>query len=225
MRSLEGALVLAVLAQGALALAEELPPTAAPESTAHRHLGFFLRLDTGPGYEFASEPYQGSSASLTGGAWDFGFSIGGALAEDNILTVHLYSLAVFNPSISYSPNKTLGNANSVFYLEGVGPEFTHYFMPANVYLSAALLLSEAVLNNAQSNSGGGVSTTLSKTYVTDLGVGLKLAVGKEWWVGDHWGLGIALHYAISWNHDSAGIVGSSTLATNAFTIDFCATYN
>jgi Caspase domain len=194
------------------------PPTQAPPSTTHRHLGFLLRLDTGPAYIFASEPYQGSSRNLSGGGWDVGLSIGGALAEDNLLAFHLFSAIALNgissnASVSYT---------SVFNLNGFGPEYTHYFMPLNVYLSGAVLLTNAGLSSSQ--SGG--STTVSSSYNTDAGVGLKIAAGKEWWVGDHWGLGLALHYAVSWNHDPGGILGGpGTLATNAFTFAFSATYN
>jgi len=70
-----------------------------------------------------------------------------------------------------------------------------------------------------------VSTTTSTTYSTDAGLGLQLELGKEWWVGDHWSLGIGLHYTISWNNDTGHILGSSTLATNVFALDFTATYN
>jgi hypothetical protein len=196
------------------------PATPAPPSTANRHLGFFLRLDTGPAFLYASEPYQGTSRSLNGAGLDFGFSIGGALGEDNILAAHFLYADALNPTFS-PPVSGSSNGPSDFTLSGFGPEFTHYFMPLNVYLSGAVLLTTVTLANTPGAYGGDAFATRS----TKEGIGLKLAIGKEWWVGDHWGLGIAAHYALSWNSDNGAVLDSGTLTTNAFTIAFSVTYN
>jgi hypothetical protein len=220
MKPIHGPLALAVLLSGAAASEEPAAagaPVAAAVSTVHRHFGFFLRLDTGPAYSFANE----GSKSLSGGGWDFGFSIGGALAEDHILAFHTFSSLAFT-SISSSSS---GGSSSVFYISGFGPEYTHYFMPLNIYLSVSALFTFATLTNSQSTTGGGQTTTMSTTYSTDVGCGGQLAIGKEWWVGDHWGLGMALHYAAAWNSDTGHILGSGTLFTNSFGFVFSATYN
>jgi hypothetical protein len=52
-------------------------------------------------------------------------------------------------------------------------------MPQNAYVSATLAVTRQSLklNGTQSD--------------TDTGFGGQLAAGKEWWVSDHWGLGVA----------------------------------
>jgi hypothetical protein len=223
MTSIKCALVAAVLGQGSVATSEVAPtPVAATaDPTVHRHFGFFLRLDTGPAFTFANEP----SGSLSGGGWDFGFSIGGALAEDEILAFHTFAAVAFNSLASTAS----GSSSSIFTVSGFGPEYTHYFMPLNLYLSGSILFTFASLTNSQSSTSGGQTTTVTTTYSSELGGGLQLEFGKEWWVGDHWGLGMALHYAMSWNRDNTGqIVGSSspgTLFTNSLAFVFSATYN
>jgi hypothetical protein len=37
---------------------------------------------------------------------------------------------------------------------------------------------------------------------------MRGAVGKEWWAGDHWGLGVVGHLSLSFNKDSGS--GSPT---------------
>ena len=57
----------------------------------------------------------------------------------------------------------------------------------------------------------------------DPGLGLKLAVGKEWWVSDHWGIGVAGQFFISRNDDpDATTVKLTTLGGG---VAFSATYN
>jgi hypothetical protein len=52
-------------------------------------------------------------------------------------------------------------------------------LPANIYVSIAPGISRLQL------------TSLGNSAETNYGFGAKLAIGKEWWVGDHWGLGVA----------------------------------
>jgi len=52
---------------------------------------------------------------------------------------------------------------------------------------------------------------------------LVLALGKEWWVSDHWGLGVAGHISFSSNQDP--VASNNTLTTWAFGAAFSATYN
>ena len=54
-------------------------------------------------------------------------------------------------------------------------------MPSNIYLSGSLSLSfsEIDLKNE------GVANK------TDPGTGIYLSIGKEWWISENWGMGIA----------------------------------
>jgi hypothetical protein len=76
------------------------------------------------------------------------------------------------------------DASVTAFLFGGG--FTYYFMPANFYLTG--VLGAGMLSAASAES---------KARTSDLGVAVNFDVGKEWWVGGNWGLGLAgrFHYS------------------------------
>jgi hypothetical protein len=55
---------------------------------------------------------------------------------------------------------------------------------------------------------------------TDLGYGLTLTGGNEWWVSDNWGLGVATQLFYSDVPD-----GDTNLTTLALSVMFTATWN
>lgn len=180
-----------------------------PVATAHRHLGFALRLDLGGGYlKSSSSP---DDYALKGGAGAFGVVVGGAVSENLILGGDFWGVTAASPTLTQF-GQTLGTATGVsLSLTGIGLNVTYYFMPANVYLS----LSPSICS--VSVSYGGVSAS------TENGFGMKLGVGKEWWVADHWGIGAALQYFFSSNKDTGP--NPPTWSSNAFAVAFSATYN
>jgi hypothetical protein len=161
-----------------------------------------------------SEP-TGTSAgdlSISGPAGVFGFVVGGALLENVILGAHLYYGWIVNPTVSLSSGQSSTTSNASLTMVGVGPEFTYYWMPSNIYVSGTLALTRLVF------SANGTDSS------SKAGVGARLALGKEWWVSDHWGLGLAGHVSSSWNQDN-GSGSSPTLTTWAFALACSATYN
>jgi hypothetical protein len=183
-----------------------------PDPTAHRHVGFFMRPDLGVGFMTTAQPTGTSSGNITlsGAAGVFGFVIGGAVAENAILGAHIYDSVIVNPTVSFSGQ--LGNTSDTsLALYGIGPEFTYYWMPSNIYFSATLALTRMTL------------TVNGYSGDSSVGFGTRLAVGKEWWVSDHWGLGLAGHVSSSWN--DSGDYSGTTLSTWAFAVAFSATYN
>lgn len=176
------------------------------ESTVHRHLGFALRLDGGIGY-------MGSTASMAttspGGASGFmGIVIGAAVAENLILGGDMWGTGMFGGS------NMMQSGGTGYGLWAVGPNLTYYFMPANVYVSATPSVTALT-------SMSHYTTTTSGW--TNAGFGFKAAVGKEWWVGDHWGLGIAGQFFAAWNGSQG--TPSSTWTTLAGGLALSATYN
>ncbi len=189
-------------------------PVAPPgDATVHRHFGFFLRPDLGVGYMTTSEPTGTPSGDVTisGAAGVFGFAIGGAVAENVILAAHLYDGVVVNPKVSLSSGQVGTTSNASLTMWGIGPEFTYYFMPGNIYFSGTVALTQMLL------------TANGRDTKSNVGIGTRLALGKEWWVGDHWGLGLVGHASSSWNQDGGG--SSPTLTTWVFALAFSATYN
>lgn len=91
-------------------------------------------------------------------------------------------------------------------------------MPVNVYVSAALVsdqLSIKILNF----DGAGNDYLLA---TSNKGAGINLMVGKEWWVSDDWGIGVAGAFRTSTVEDTDD---NTKFAINGFNIVFSATYN
>lgn len=202
--------IVAVLAVSSAFVATSAYAQAPPPygSTIHRHLGFAMRLDAGPGYTSTSA--SAFDASMKGGSFAFGLVLGGAVSEDFILGGDIWGTTVFSPTLTQG-SLSVSTSNSSFSLTGFGLNLTYYFMPANVYVSLSPSLTTVSL------TVGGASGS------TDLGFGMKLAVGKEWWISDHWGLGVAGQFFFASNKDKG--TNPPTWSTTAFALALSATYN
>ena len=209
--------IAAVLLSGTAGFAQENQPTqpyqpgqpvpgAFRDATYRRHLGFYIRPDLGFGYMNSDE----NGTSVHGLAGIAGVAIGGAVQENSILAAHFFGASVSNPSVSSGGSSFSTNDYSMT-LSGLGPQYTHYFMPANVYLSTTVALTRLRISSAGSSQD------------SDWGFGMRLSLGKEWWVGDHWGLGAVGHLGFSTNGDPT--TSNSSLTTWNFGIAFSATYN
>jgi hypothetical protein len=129
------------------------------------HHGFFLRMDLDAGYHDTS----GGSTTVDGPGAGFGISIGGNVADN---------LALFG---TFAGSGSSGESTRAAHgILGVG--LTYYFMPANVFLSGAVGFA-------------GMRITLNDVdYDSDAGFGGRFGVGKEWFVSDSWGLGVAGYF-------------------------------
>ena len=168
------------------ALAQE---NATSEYTAHRHLGIFVRADIGVGYMHFSASENGSTGSVSSVSIPLAVAVGGAVSENWILGAELWFAYGPSPKITLD-SSSASPPDSNMFLGNLGLLIVHYFMPANVYLSFAPGISRLDLS-FQGN-----------TARTNYGFGAKLALGKEWWVSDHWGLGIAVEGLFSINQDT-----------------------
>lgn len=202
------------LSKALLALAASLAAAGAQAQvqspTSHRHDGFYLRLDLGVGYLEQKEPMTGGDLKISGAAGAFGVAVGGALQDNLILAGHLFGVSISDPSVSIGGTSQASNLSSST-LVGVGPQLTYYFMPANVYVAGTLALTRLSTRN------GGVDGN------SEWGGGLQLAVGKEWWVSDDWGLGVAGQLFGSSNKDQG--TNAPTITTWGAAVAFSATYN
>jgi len=203
----------AVLLTGTAVMAQDIqplqgPPTTGYDDTYQRHFGFYIRPDLGFGYLTSTGP----GVTISGLAGLTGIAIGGAIRENSILAVHIIGAAVQNPGMSSGGLSATANDTTVT-LWGIGPQYTHYFMPSDLYLSTTLALTR--LHSSNGNNSGD----------SDWGVGTRIAVGKEWWVSDHWGLGVAGHISFSSNQDPVAGGSSNRWTSWTFGATFSATYN
>jgi hypothetical protein len=187
-------------------------PLAARAETAEdaRHRGLFLRMHLGGGYLTSSVRSGGTDLKVNGGAGSFSIALGGAVGRN----LHLYGELA--DSIASSPSATINGSsgtltNTNYSLLALGPGVNYYFMPMNVYLSGSLLLSRLNLSNSSGNGN------------SDWGLAGKFQLGKEWWVSDTWGLGVAGMLLASGNGAGGGSPG--TFSTWSGAVLFSATYN
>ncbi|AEI62740.1 outer membrane beta-barrel protein [Corallococcus macrosporus] len=182
----------------------------AQEYDEHVHDGFYLRLQVGGGYLRASAADFTPEVAVKGASGNINAEIGFALVNNLILYGKFYGAASPNPSIQVG-DLSVDNANEEWSqnLGAVGLGVTYYFMPANIYLSGAISYTQLSISEQ--------GETIAET---DLGGGLHLGIGKEWWVSKNWGLGIGAELALgrirddsnndSWNVTNVAIVLSAT---------------
>jgi hypothetical protein len=164
-------------------------PDDLPRSTAHRHLGLFVRVDAGGGYfgTSTSSPPT-TNVSATGIGVPFGVAAGWAVVENFILAGDFWASVAPSPTIT-AYGEASANPRSLLVFGGLGLNLTYYFMPANIYVSVT---PSAVLVNISESS------ILSSSKV---GFGAKLAVGIEFWTADHWGVGAAAQLFLGSNRN------------------------
>jgi hypothetical protein len=139
--------------------------------------GFFLRLSSGVGHAGSEISWDSHSMKVSGIGGDANIAIGGIIAPD--LAVHgtLNGWFLSDPEVEL--DNSTGDLPGDFYLSAFGGGVTYYLMPANVYLSASVGVGMLTVDV------GNVSVE------TDMGPVVDVTIGKEWWVGDEWGLGVA----------------------------------
>jgi hypothetical protein len=139
---------------------------------------FFLRLSTGAGYAKTSFEYGTlPEIEISGVTGDVNIAIGGMLTPNLALHGTLFGWSASDPDLTFG--SLSGEVQGDVTTSAVGGGLTYYIMPINIYISGSVGI--AVMNVETSLTGG----------ETDNGVAVDFTLGKEWWVSDSWGLGIA----------------------------------
>ncbi len=183
-------------------------PDGLPGWDVHRHLGFYFRPDLGLGY---MKVRTNGGEAWAGAAGFFGLHVGGAIHENVILGVHLYDGVITKAEYSDEGFSYGTTIPTTVTLVGFGPELTYYFMPTNTYLSATVSRSRVTI------------TMDGLSGATRFGLGGQLALGQEWWVSKHWGLGLVTHVSYASNKDQGS--DPATFTTWGFGLAMSATYN
>lgn len=178
---------------------------------AYVHDGFFLRLAPGFGWNETSSEAGGTTLKMSGVSGLFNLGIGGAVAQDLILHLDLSGVSTSDPKVTLNGVEQSSNVStSSTSMVGIG--LTYYF-PSNFYLTGAVGIAES------SNEANG------STYKTDKGYGANVMVGKEWWVSDNWGLGLAGQFLYTNCPDKPSSLGKPDVISTSFGVLFSATYN
>ncbi len=185
---------------------------------AHRHDGFYLRMMLGPGYTHMSADLAGVDSSISGAGLGIDIAVGAAVTENLALFGELLVDSAVNPDVKRGAS-TSSLSNRTADATGFGVGAAYYFMPTNTFLAASLLVARSSLEDTT----GEESVTVSES---DAGLGLNLVGGKEWWVSDNWGLGVAGQLFAARVKDSEVLMNSKpTWTLFGFSLAFTATFN
>lgn len=189
---------------------------AAPET----HDGFFLQFNIGPsGQSWVIEDPTPvfDELSVEGSGVQFDVSIGGSVTPNLVIFGQITANSVVSPElsgriggVSMSDNSGSDVAASTV---GVGGGVAYYLLNGLYFAGSALSL-QLQLDEDRNDDG--------ERAESDSGLGFQLRVGKEWWVSDEWGLGIAGSY-LRGNVPAKNT--DSEWAVNNYAITFTATFN
>ncbi len=153
----------------------------APNVGVHQHDGFYLRLAGGVGYaQLVENEVMGSDLKFSGVAGASRIQIGGTVSDNLIIYGEFGGVIQTEPTMEWVGES--GSTSDVkVSVYDVGGGITYYLMPSNVYFALSLLISQAELefNNTKGES--------------EYGIGFNTMIGKEWWVGEDWGIGATIY--------------------------------
>jgi hypothetical protein len=146
------------------------------------HDGLYMQFTPGVGVAAtAAKLDDGSTVSLAGAGGSFGIAIGAALSHNWILAADLSGTSVFGPTFKKGDMEVKTDDDIKWNTAYVGAMAAYYVMPINLRISGGL---------------GALRMALDVPHMdltrSNFGVAAKLGVGKEWWLGNHWGLGVNL---------------------------------
>lgn len=146
----------------------------------HTHDGLFLRIQGGFGATAWSSPVQSRPDKVNGGFFGFNLALGGAVTQNVVLYAEFTKGWVLSPRLQREGNGVPTEGVSLSS-SGIGPGMAIY-LGNNVFVSGGVQFFLLDVDD-------GVTVN---TSITDGGVGGNLSLGKEWWVSDDWGVGLAL---------------------------------
>jgi hypothetical protein len=197
---------IAVLAVAAMAMAE-----------SHTHDGFFLNLALGFGYQGFT--YDANKAifdmEANGMSSEFDIKLGGCIAPNTLLHATILGVANGSEIEAKRDGKKIGSTSDrseSMSMFGIG---VTYYLPQNIFFSGSIGLAAF---NLQDNT----DSDNEITGQTDSGLGVQLAVGKEWWVSDNWGLGVSAAFTYGAAEDKDDMGDANAFGVNVM---FSATFN
>jgi hypothetical protein len=190
-----------------------------PVGTVHRHDGFFLRLTLGIGAGAAGLDAKGDTddRGFVGGGWASSIDVGGANGDNLAFFVRLREATLASPAV-YIDNDKIRDADASALTQGMfGGGISYFIMPLNMYLGAAVGL--AAITGRYHRPG---RSTLK--YNGNVGFGFDGEIGKEWWVADDWGIGVAARLSIAEVPGGDSVPDGANFGAAFVSLLFSATY-
>jgi hypothetical protein len=182
----------------------------------HEHEGFMLRIGIGGGYLNMSAEEGGTEVSVNGPAGVFNIALGGNLSPGLIIYGELFGNAIVDPTVEVNGDE-FETEDASASIAGIGVGLA-YYLPSNLYFSGTLSASQ--LRFTQEGPG------VDDEYETDFGPAFTAQIGKEWWVSDNWGLGLAGQFLFgSLKDEDEDFGGDVTWTTTGLSLLFSATYD
>jgi hypothetical protein len=154
-------------------------PLAASAGEPRRHDGgFFLRFAPGGGYSRTAIDEDGDRLAVKGVSGSFDAAIGAMVKENFAVHVTLGAWSIIDPKVELNGLEEVAT-DTAMTMVMIGGGFTYYLGPSNTYLTA---------------SAGAATLSFDfegETSDSDTGVAAEVGLGKEWWVGDRWGIGVS----------------------------------
>ena len=161
------------------------------------HLGLFLRLGVGGGYASSGDEDEGVEIDVSGIGGDFTFLLGGCVSENLALHGALWSWSLWDPDVELEDdlgNELEGELDGSLSMNAYGGGMTYYMMPQNMYFTANVGMARLSID----------SDEFDIDESSDWGFALEGSVGKEWWVGTSWGLGLGAMFGFHSIEDVTG---------------------
>ena len=174
-----------------------LPQASFAGGGPHDHLGLLLRLGIGGGYVSSGDEDEGIEIDINGIGGDFTFLLGGCVSENLALHGSLWSWSLWDPDVTLQDsfgNELEGELDGSLSMNAYGGGMTYYMMPQNMYFTANVGMARLTID----------SDVLDVDESSDWGFALEGSFGKEWWVGNSWGLGLAGVFGFHSIEDATG---------------------
>jgi len=142
--------------------------------------GIFLRLSLGGGVaEYDGNTDLGEKLEFKDSGGNHNIAFGGMPWNNIALHATTFGWGISDPDYDVD-GVDQGRLNGTASLTALGGGATWYIMPVNIYITGSI--GFAWLDLSDQN--------ITRNSAT--GSAFDLSVGKEWWVSDRWGLGVAL---------------------------------
>jgi hypothetical protein len=125
---------------------------------------------------------------VSGGGFLLSLAFGKVVREDLALYGEIQGLSVSEPDVRVD-DEGFDNVRDVSF-SSIGLGGSYYFMPLNAFVGGTLGLGMATVNRKATPS---MAADDGPNGASGTGVSLGVHAGKEWWVSDNWGIGIAAY--------------------------------
>lgn len=171
-----------------MVMSEPVAPVAPRKTGVKKHDGFMLRMAFGVGGAYTKrspENEDESDLDVSGLSWSFNIDVGASPIKNLVLHGRISDMVMIRPIVSLDGKKTRTKEVALFSAALIGPAITYYFMPINFYITGAIGLSRlSVVYEREEDE-----EDEPRDYAQ--GIALNIDFGKEWWISDYWGFGLA----------------------------------